>query len=95
LLPFFEIAETTRSSLPMASMIGPGPSNMKNTTAPPTEEDRDLDQRFQRHGEDQPVLVLRRVGVARAEQDGEDAQKQATTSEMSIWKAGWSVAKTS
>ena len=48
------------------------------------QEGGQLDDRFHRDRQHQPVLVLGGVGMARAEQHREQASSIATTSEMSL-----------
>ena len=43
---------------------------------PTREEGEQLHHRLDRHGQDHAVLVLGGVGMARAEQDGEERQRE-------------------
>ncbi len=57
-----------------SSSVGPNIQNVTN--APDGDEGEQLDDRLGRDREDQAVLVLGRVGVARAEQHGEHRHRK-------------------
>jgi hypothetical protein len=91
-----EIAETTRSSLRMASKTGPGPSNRNSTTAPPTSRNTAiLTSDSSATARISPswcsVASAWRVPNRIAKTD----RNSATISEMSTWKFCCAVSNTS